>query len=66
VISYPAVPGVPVQLVMFVSMLLAAHRREIGTRRRTRKLTCGKEAIRATVRSGGRGRKPDPCRQGLR
>jgi hypothetical protein len=36
---------VPVQLVMFVSELLAAHRREIGTRRGTRKLTCGKQAV---------------------
>jgi hypothetical protein len=36
---------VPVQLVMFVSELLAAHRREIGTRRGTRKLTCRKQAV---------------------
>ncbi len=44
-ISYRAMPGVPVQLVMFVANLLAAHRREIGTRRGTRKLACGKQAV---------------------
>jgi hypothetical protein len=36
---------VPVQLVSFVAKLLAAHRREIGTRRGTRALTCHKQAI---------------------
>jgi hypothetical protein len=37
--------GVPVQLVVFITRLLAAHRREIGTRRGTRALTCQKQAI---------------------
>jgi hypothetical protein len=45
VISYRAMLDVPVELVMFVSKLLAAHRRDIGTRRGTRKLTCGKQAV---------------------
>jgi hypothetical protein len=36
---------VPVQLVMFVAKLLAAHRREIGTRSGTRALTCHKQAV---------------------
>jgi hypothetical protein len=36
---------VPVQLVAFVAGLLAAHRREIGTRRGTRALTCHKQAV---------------------
>ena len=38
-------PGVPVQLVVFVSKLLAAHRREISTRRRTRALGCWRQAV---------------------
>jgi hypothetical protein len=37
--------GVPLQLAMFVARLLAAHRREIGTRRGTRALTCWKQAV---------------------
>jgi hypothetical protein len=45
VISYRAMLDVPVQLVTFVSELLAAHRREIGTRRGTRALTCYKQAV---------------------
>src|SRR5450755_3650124 len=36
---------VPVQLAVFVAKLLAAHRREIGTRRGTRALTCQKQAV---------------------
>jgi hypothetical protein len=36
---------VPFQLVMFVSRLLAGHRREIGTRRGTRALTCSNQAV---------------------
>jgi hypothetical protein len=36
---------VPVQLVLFVAKLLAAHRREIGTRRGTRALTCWRQAV---------------------
>ena len=32
-------------LVLFVSGLLAAHRREIGTRDGTRALTCWKQAV---------------------
>jgi hypothetical protein len=45
VISYRAMLDVPVQLVVFVSELLAAHRRELGTRSGTRKLTCPEQAV---------------------
>jgi hypothetical protein len=36
---------VPFQLALFVSGLLAEHRREIGTRAGTRALTCWKQAV---------------------
>jgi hypothetical protein len=36
---------VPRELVLFVSRLLASHRREIGTRKGTRRLTCYKQAL---------------------
>jgi hypothetical protein len=36
---------VPRELVRFVCGLLAAHRREIGTRKGTRRLTCYKQAL---------------------
>ena len=45
VVSYRVMPGVPAGLVRFVSGLLAAHRREIGTRKGTRRLTCYKQAL---------------------
>jgi hypothetical protein len=45
VISYRVTLDVPVQLVLFVSRLLAQHRRELGTRAGTRALTCRKQAI---------------------
>jgi hypothetical protein len=45
VLSYRVTLDVPLQLVMFVAKLLAAHRREIGTRRGTRALTCYKQAV---------------------
>ena len=44
-LSYRVMLDVPVQLVVFVARLLAAHRREIGTRRGTRALTCGRQAV---------------------
>ncbi len=44
-LSYRVTLDVPVQLVLFVSRLLAEHRREIGTRRGTRALTCWKQAM---------------------
>ena len=43
--SYRVVPDVPFQLAVFVSDLLADHRRELGTRAGTRALTCWKQAV---------------------
>jgi hypothetical protein len=45
VLSYRVILDVPFQLVVFVSELLAGHRREIGTRYGTRALTCWKQAV---------------------
>jgi hypothetical protein len=45
VLSYRVILDVPLPLVVFVSRLLAAHRREIGTRNGTRALTCWKQAV---------------------
>jgi DDE superfamily endonuclease len=45
VLSYRVTLDVPVQLVLFVSGLLADRRREIGTRTGTRALTCWKQAV---------------------
>jgi hypothetical protein len=45
VLSYRVTLDVPVQLVLFVSRLLAERRREVGTRRGTRALTCWKQAV---------------------
>jgi hypothetical protein len=45
VLSYRVTLDAPFQLVAFVSGLLAAHRREIGTRDGTRALTCWKQAV---------------------
>jgi hypothetical protein len=45
VISYRVILDVPFQLVLFVSELLAEHRRQIGTRDGTRALTCWKQAV---------------------
>ncbi|HEX9356208.1 MAG TPA: transposase family protein [Streptosporangiaceae bacterium] len=44
-LSYRVTLDVPLPLVLFVSGLLAAHRREIGTRDGTRALTCWKQAV---------------------
>lgn len=44
-LSYRVTLDVPFQLVLFVSRLLAERRREIGTRRGARALTCWKQAI---------------------
>ena len=44
-LSYRVILDVPLPLVVFVSGLLAAHRREIGTRNGTRALTCWKQAV---------------------
>jgi DDE superfamily endonuclease len=45
VLSYRVTLDVPFQLALFVSKLLAEHRREIGTRAGTRALSCWKQAI---------------------
>jgi hypothetical protein len=45
VLSYRVILDVPLPLVVFVPGLLAAHRREIGTRNGTRALTCWKQAV---------------------
>ena len=44
-LSYRVTLDVPFQLALFVSGLLAEHRREIGTRDGTRALTCWKQAV---------------------
>jgi hypothetical protein len=45
VLSYRVMLDVPLQLALYVERLLAAHRREIGTRHGTRALTCWKQAV---------------------
>ena len=44
-LSYRVTLDVPFQLAVFVSKLLAEHRRQIGTRDGTRALTCWKQAV---------------------
>ena len=44
-LSYRVILDVPLPLPVFVSDLLAAQRREIGTRNGTRALTCWKQAV---------------------
>jgi hypothetical protein len=45
VLSYRVILDVPLPLAVFVSELLADHRREIGTRNGTRALSCRKQAV---------------------
>jgi hypothetical protein len=45
VLSYRVILDVPLPPAAFVSGLLAAHRREIGTRSGTRALTCWQQAV---------------------
>jgi hypothetical protein len=45
VVSYRVMLDVPSELILFVSGLLAARRRQIGTRKGTRRLTCCKQAL---------------------
>jgi DDE superfamily endonuclease len=45
VLSYRVTLDVPLQLAVFVSRLLAGHRRELGTRNGTRALTWWKQAV---------------------
>jgi DDE superfamily endonuclease len=49
VIAYPAMLDVPRELAWFLARLLAAHRRELGTRPGTRALSCFKQAVFALV-----------------
>src|SRR5262249_54471055 len=44
-IPYRAMPGVPAELLRYVSRLLAAERRDRGTPARSRKLTCRDQAV---------------------
>ena len=44
-VSYAVMLDVPRELIFFVSRLLAARRRQIGTRKGTRKLGCHKQAV---------------------
>ena len=44
-ITYRVRLDVPRELVLFVSRLLARHRREIGTRKNTRCLGCYRQAL---------------------
>ena len=59
-VSYRVMPGVPGELVRFVSGLLATRRREIGTRKGTRRLGCCRQALFALAWSqvSGRGESP--------
>jgi hypothetical protein len=50
VLSYRVTLDVPFQLAVFVSGLLAEHRRQIGTRTGTRALTCWRQALFALAR----------------
>ena len=45
VTSYPAILDVPRELIWFVSRLLAAHRRALGTRKGRRSLTPCRQAV---------------------
>jgi hypothetical protein len=45
VVSYRVMLDVRRELVLFVSGLLAAHRRQIGTRKGTRRLGCYRQAL---------------------
>ena len=44
-VSYRVMLDVPTDLIWFVPRLLAARRREIGTRKGTRRLSCHKQAL---------------------
>ena len=44
-VSYAVMLDVPRELIFFVSRLLAARRRQIGTRKGTRRLGCYKQAV---------------------
>jgi hypothetical protein len=52
VVSYAVMLDVPRELIWFVSGLLAARRREIGTRRGTRRLGCYRQALFAAAVHG--------------
>lgn len=60
-LSYRVMLDIPFQLAVFVSQLLAEHRRELGTRAGTRALTCWNQAVCALAWFRDR---PDICRLG--
>jgi hypothetical protein len=58
VVSYRVMLDVPRELILFVSGLLAARRREIGTRKGTRKLGCYRQALFALAWFRDKGGRP--------
>jgi hypothetical protein len=58
VLSYRVILDVPLPLMVFVSGLLAAHRRELGTRDGTRALTCWKQAVFTLAWYSGKAHEP--------
>jgi hypothetical protein len=54
VVSYAVMLDVLRELIWFVSRLLAAHRRQVGTRKGTRRLGCYKQALFALAWFGTR------------
>lgn len=44
-VTYRVRLDVPRELILFVSRLLAAHRKELGTRKNTRRMTCYRQAV---------------------
>lgn len=52
--SYRVMLGVPRELILFVSALLAARRRSIGTRKKTRKPGCYRQALSGLAWFGGK------------
>lgn len=57
-LSYRVMLDVPRELILFVSGLLAERRREIGTRKGTRKLGCYRQALFALAWFRGKGSIP--------
>ena len=61
-VSYAVMLDVPRELIWFVSRLLAARRRQIGTRKGTRRLGCYKQAVFALAWFRDKGDIPRPGR----
>src|SRR5260370_8738616 len=60
VVSYRVMLDVPRELILFMSGLLAARRREIGTRKGTRNLGCYRQALFGLAWFRGKGDIPPP------